>query len=147
MSEMQSGTDAIRGFAVGPGDGLAGPIPDVKASGRSTGGSLTVMEIAVEGGPPRHTHTHEDESLYLLSGSLDVWCGDDRFRAEPGAFVFMPRKVPHEFRSPDGVATALLIVTPGGLDEYFAQLHAAIKQGDDRGGVKAVQDAFGILRA
>jgi hypothetical protein len=33
--------------------------------------------------------------------------------------VFLPRNLPHVFRSVGGPATALLIVTPGGLDEYF----------------------------
>ena len=28
----------------------------VKASGRSTGGSLTLIEVTIDGGPPRHTH-------------------------------------------------------------------------------------------
>ena len=53
--------------------------PDVKASRRSTGGSLTLIEATIDGGPPRHTHTREDESFYVLSGALDVECGEDRF--------------------------------------------------------------------
>jgi hypothetical protein len=60
---------AVRGYVVGPGEGVPDRTPDVKASGRSTGGSLTVMELAVDGGPPRHTHTREDESLYVFTGS------------------------------------------------------------------------------
>jgi hypothetical protein len=54
---------AVRGYVVGPGEGVPDRTPEVKASGRSTGGSLTVMEPAVDGGPPRHTHTREDESF------------------------------------------------------------------------------------
>src|SRR5438876_1051969 len=42
---------AVRGYVVGPGEGVPDRTPDVKASGRSTGGSLTVMELAVAGGP------------------------------------------------------------------------------------------------
>jgi mannose-6-phosphate isomerase-like protein (cupin superfamily) len=70
-----------RGYVVGPGEGMPGRGPDVKASGQSTGGSLTVIEAAIDGGPPRHTHTREDESFYVLTGTLDVECGEDRFRA------------------------------------------------------------------
>jgi hypothetical protein len=69
----------VRGYVVGPGRGVPHYVQDVKASGRSTGGSLTVMAISVDGGPPRHTHTREDESVYLFTGTLDVECGDDRF--------------------------------------------------------------------
>jgi len=134
-----------RGYVAGPGEGVPGRGPDVKASGRSTGGSLTVMEFAIDGGPPRHTHTREDESFYVVTGALDVECGDDRFEAGPGSFVFLPRNVPHVFRSVGGTATGLLIITPGGLDDYFADLHAALAANGDRAQIQAVQDRYGIV--
>jgi mannose-6-phosphate isomerase-like protein (cupin superfamily) len=115
--------------------------PEVKASGKSTGGSLTLIEVAIDGGPPRHTHTREDESFYVLSGTLEVECGDDRFQAGPGSFVFLPRRLPHVFRSVGGPGRALLVVTPGGLDQYFAELSAALAAdaGPDR--VRTIQRA------
>jgi mannose-6-phosphate isomerase-like protein (cupin superfamily) len=119
----------------------------VKASGRSTGGSLTVIAAAIDGGPPRHTHTREDESFYVLTGTLDVECGNDRFRAGPGSFVFLPRNLPHVFRSVGGPATALLIVTPGGLDDYFAELSAALAANADAAQVRTIQQAYGIARS
>jgi mannose-6-phosphate isomerase-like protein (cupin superfamily) len=69
-----------RGYVVGPGQGVPDRGPEAKASGRSTGGSLTVIEATIDGGPPRHTHSREDESFYVLTGVLDVECGQDRFR-------------------------------------------------------------------
>jgi hypothetical protein len=53
-----------RGYVVGPGEGVPDQGPEVKASGRSTGGSLTLIELDIDGGPPRRTHTREDESFY-----------------------------------------------------------------------------------
>jgi len=61
--------------------------------------------------------------------------------------VFLPRNLPHAFRSVDGPATALLIVTPGGLDSYFAELHAAMRSKADPAEVKRIQDAYGIMRS
>jgi mannose-6-phosphate isomerase-like protein (cupin superfamily) len=104
----------------------------MKASGRSTGGSLTVIEFTVDEGPSKHTHTREDESFYVFTGALQVECGEDTFEAGPGSFVFLARNLAHTFRSIGGPATALLIVTPGGLDEYFAELHAALGAGGGR---------------
>jgi mannose-6-phosphate isomerase-like protein (cupin superfamily) len=137
----------LRGYVVGPGKGVPDRGPEVKASGRSTGGSLTLIEVAIDDGPPRHTHTGEDESFYVLSGTLEVECGDDRFQAGPGSFVFLPRNLPHVFRSVSGPARALLIVTPGGLDEYFAELSAALAGGDDPARVRTIQQAYGIARS
>jgi len=136
-----------RGYVVGPGEGVRGRGPEVKASGRSTGGSLTVIEITIDGGPPRHTHSREDESFYVLTGTLDVECGEDRLQAGPGSFVFLPRNLPHVFRSVGGPATALLIVTPGGLDAYFAELSAALAANADVAQVRAIQQAYGIARS
>jgi len=142
-----SNEPVTRGYLVGPGEGVPGRGPDVKASGRSTGGSLTVIEATIDGGPPRHTHTREDESFYVLTGTLDVECGEDRFRAGPGSFVFLPRNLPHAFRSVGGPATALLIVTPGGLDDYFAELSAALAARADAAQLRTIQEAYGIARS
>jgi len=50
---------------------------------------------------------------------------------------------PHKFRSVGGTARGLLIITPGGLEKYFAALHAALKTGDSSQ-VRAVQAEYGI---
>ena len=142
-----SNEPVVRGYIVGSGEGVPDRGSDVKASGRSTGGSLTVMEVAVDGGPPRHTHTREDESFYVLTGTVHVECGDDRFDAGPGSFVFLPRNLPQAFRSVGGPVTALLIVTPGGLDSYFAELHAALQANAGPAEVKRIQDGYGIVRS
>ena len=142
-----SNEPVTRGYVVRPGEGVPDRGPEVKASGLSTGGSLTVIEATIDGGPPRHTHSREDESFYVLTGILDVECGEDRFRAGPGSFVFLPRNLPHVFRSVGGSATALLIVTPGGLDEYFAELSAALAANADAAQVRTIQQAYGIARS
>jgi quercetin dioxygenase-like cupin family protein len=133
-----------RGYVLAAGRGLAPDRPDLKASAGSTGGQLTVFTLAVDGGPPRHTHTREDESIYLFSGRLEVECDGEEFQAAPGSFVFLPRGRPHAFRSVGGTARGLLIVTPGGLENYFDALHAALNTGGDSSQVRAVQAQYGI---
>jgi hypothetical protein len=81
------------------------------------------------------------------TGTLDVECGDDRFEAGPGSFVFLPRGLPHVFRSVGGSATTLLIVTPGGLDDYFAELSAALRANAGSAEVQTIRDAYGIVRS
>ena len=56
----------------------------------------------------------EQEPRWLSDAEMAAWL----------PLVFLPRDLPHTFRSVGEPATALLIVTPGGLDEYFAELHA-----------------------
>ena len=93
---------AVRGYVVGTGQGVPDRTPDVKASGRSTSGSLTVMELAVDGGPPRHTHTREDESLYVFTGVVDVECGGTGSRLDRGRLCSCPATC----RTPSGPLVA-----------------------------------------
>src|SRR5215831_3498937 len=117
---MTADVAAERGYVLNPHQGLAPSQPDLKASAGSTGGLLTVLNFSIDGGPPRHTHTREDESIYLLAGRLAVECDGQDFAATPGSFVFLPRGRPHTFRSVGGMARGLLIITPAGLENYFA---------------------------
>ncbi|HEY3033865.1 MAG TPA: cupin domain-containing protein, partial [Streptosporangiaceae bacterium] len=106
----------------------------------STRVALTVMESQIDGGPPLHVHDHEDESFYVLEGAVTVRCGGDVFEAGPRRFVFLPRLVPHAFRSVGGPVTLLLIAVPGGIEDYFRDLHQAA--GDRE--IRRVQAKYGI---
>ena len=132
----------VQGYVVGPGDGVSGHGPGVLATRVSTVGALTLIEQEIRDGPPWHVHTREEECFYVLDGSLTVHCGDDIFEAGPRSFVFLPRGIPHRFDAVDGPATVLLIAAPGGLDEYFDELH----QPADPTSRAAVQQKYGIQR-
>jgi mannose-6-phosphate isomerase-like protein (cupin superfamily) len=96
----------------------------VKARAPATGGALGLVETVIPGGhsTPLHVHRHEDEAFYILAGAVDFVCGGERFRAETGAFVFLPRTVPHTFLGiSDEPSRALVMFVPGGLEEAFAE--------------------------
>ena len=136
------------GYVVGPGQGLPGRDPELKASRASTGGSLTLLESRLQHGPPLHIHAYEDESFYILDGSLAVTCGREVFQAGPRSFVFLPRQVPHTFHPNGDETTVLLINTPDGLDEYFRDLRmaadpAAKARVANRYGITIVTEAAG----
>jgi quercetin dioxygenase-like cupin family protein len=91
----------------------------IKASGEQTSGQLGVMESTYPPGLSVHTHVHpgEDEMFYLLAGELTGYCDEDRWTAQAGSFVFVPRGHPHSFMvTSDGPATALVITGPSQLD-------------------------------
>ena len=113
-------TDPVRGYHLAADETLPGRDPDVRCSARSTGGSLALYRTIVDGdGPPLHEHVHEDETIHVLQGRMEVDCGDERWTGGTGSTFFLPRRLPHTFRSVDGPATILFIVTPGHLDEFF----------------------------
>jgi quercetin dioxygenase-like cupin family protein len=95
----------------------------IKATAETTDGHLCLIETnaPVGHGPPLHVHRDEHEAFYVLAGTLEVQCGDERHQAEPGAFVFLPRGIPHTFRVTDGPARMLTLAAPGGLEAFFRE--------------------------
>jgi mannose-6-phosphate isomerase-like protein (cupin superfamily) len=96
----------------------------VKATAESTGGAFGLVESLLAPGfsPPLHIHHREDETFYVLEGELTMKCGDRTFRAVAGAFVFLPREVPHTFVvEGDQPARMLTLLTPGGGEGVFIE--------------------------
>ncbi len=49
--------------------------------------------------------------------------GDDTISASPGDFAFLPRGIAHSFKNNgDVTAKALVLLTPAGLENYFAEV-------------------------
>jgi mannose-6-phosphate isomerase-like protein (cupin superfamily) len=47
---------------------------------------------------PWHVHHAQDESLYVLEGSITMLVGDDHWTLGPGDYALGPREVPHGLR-------------------------------------------------
>ncbi len=96
----------------------------VKATAETTAGAFGLLESVIAPGfsPPLHVHHREDESFYVLDGEVTMKCGDRTFRATAGAFVFLPRNIPHTFVV-EGTQPArmLTLLTPGGGEGVFIE--------------------------
>jgi len=85
---------------------------------------LGAVETAIPRGhsTPLHVHRDEDEAVFILSGTVDFLCGSERFRAEEGAFVYLPRGIPHTFLGvSEAPSRVLVLFVPAGLEEAFAE--------------------------
>jgi mannose-6-phosphate isomerase-like protein (cupin superfamily) len=91
-----------------------------------TDGRFALIEHTI---PPRglaapvHTHEHEDEYSYVLSGRLGALVGGEEVEAGPGELVAKPRGVPHAFwNAGDEPVRLLELISPGAFAQYFADL-------------------------
>jgi quercetin dioxygenase-like cupin family protein len=102
----------------------AGELVTVLARADQTGGSFGLMEGVIRQGaePPPHVHHREDESFFVLEGSVRVRVGDDWLSGTPGSLVFCPRDVPHVLTVETEEVRVLTLVTPGGLESFFVEL-------------------------
>jgi quercetin dioxygenase-like cupin family protein len=119
-------------YTVGPDEGeriqgpAGGPLT-FKARGTQTGGRLTLLEnvIAPGDGPPLHTHAGEDESWYVLEGTLRFRLEDQLHGAPSGSFVFVPRGTPHCFQNTGTEPARILVIfTPSGMERFFDRFAA-----------------------
>ncbi len=111
----------------GPGDRYT-----FLVTGAQSDGAYFIMEAIVppEGGPPPHIHHREQESFYVLEGTLDIKMDDKVVQATAGDFVHIPRGTVHAFRN-SGTESArlLLIFSPGGMERFFEE---TLEQVQDR---------------
>ncbi|HTF68659.1 MAG TPA: cupin domain-containing protein [Edaphobacter sp.] len=73
-------------------------IGSVCLSGEDTGGAYCLLELSMAPGigVPRHIHTREDESFYILSGELQVMIRNEVLHLKPGDSLMAPRNIPHQ---------------------------------------------------
>jgi quercetin dioxygenase-like cupin family protein len=96
-----------------------------KATGADNGQNFSLIEQTLPPGfsPPLHVHHAEDEAFYVLEGSFTFVCGDHRWHAEAGSFIYLPREIPHGFLVEGSAPARLLQFTfPAGLENFHAEM-------------------------
>ena len=97
-------------------------------SGADTGGAYCLLDVSLAPGigVPRHTHTREDETYYVLSGELKVEVGDQTFLLRPGDTLLAPRNIPHQIQNSGRVENRYLLVFSSAGFENFIDATAVI---------------------
>jgi hypothetical protein len=102
---------------------LGGLLTTRLAAGDSNGSIGVVEERAVRGyATPPHVHGREDETLFVIDGELEYVVDGTPGVATGGDAVFLPRGLAHHFRVVSAEAHFLVIITPGGFEEFFQQV-------------------------
>ena len=130
-----------RQIILGPSDGERRTNPGLlittKAEGKDTDGAFAALEFKLAPrfpGLPPHIHHNEDETFYVLEGTVQIRLGDQTFEAKPGSFILQPRGVIHTFSNPsDSVARILAINSPPGLEGYFRAITEATESFEPQG--------------
>ena len=74
---------------------------------------------------PLHRHSREDEYSFVLEGRVGALLGDEEVFADAGDLIFKPRGQWHTFWNVgDRPALILEIISPGGFERAFREMHA-----------------------
>ena len=118
-------TDTLPARALMAGEGEArwwfGQLAVIKSTAEDTDGGHTLVEITVGPGyeTPLHIHHREDEGFWMIEGSATFTVGDETIEAGPGAYLFGPRGVPHNWRAGSDGARMLYLFAPGGFEDLI----------------------------
>ena len=119
----------------------------------SASGGMGLFELTVPPGsnvPPPHSHSKNDECIYLLEGTLRYSVDGSTRDLGRGDWMFSPKGSLHQFSNPHAeTARALVVQTPDIGAQYFRDVAAVIDAGGapDRAKLLAVMAEYGLVPA
>ncbi len=119
----------------------------------SQNASMGMFELTVPPAsnvPPPHSHSNNEELVYVLEGTLRYTVGSETRDLSPGQSMHTPRGTAHAFSNPfGGVARALIILSPDIGAQYFRDVAAVANAGGppDKAALVAVMSRYGLVPA
>ena len=118
-----------KGFVVPSGGGSVlsmapGRSAALKLLGRETGDSIMLFEETAPSGTETtfHLHRDSDEVAWVLSGEITFKIGDEVTVGGPGTCAFMPRGVPHAWKTTSAdTGRVLFLYTPAKAGGFFEE--------------------------
>ena len=115
--------------------------------------SLGMFELTVPPGsnvPPPHSHSNNEECVYVLAGTLRYSVGAETRDLTPGQTMSTPKGVVHAFSNPFAeTARALVVQSPDIGAQYFRDVAAVASAGGppDKVALLSVMARYGLVPA
>lgn len=115
--------------------------------------SLGMFELTVPAGsnvPPPHSHSNNEECVYVLAGTLRYTVGTETRDLTPGQSMRTPKGVVHAFSNPfTETARALVVQSPDIGAQYFKDVAAVVNAGGppDKAALVRVMSKYGLVPA
>lgn len=119
----------------------------------SQAGGLGLFELTLPPDahvPPPHSHTHNEECVYVLDGVMRYTVDDQTRDLQPGEWMSTPRGSVHHFANPGrATARALVMLTPDIGLQFFRDVGALAAAGGppDRAQLMEVMTRYGLVPA
>ena len=116
-------------------------------------GTLGMFELTVPPGsnvPPPHSHSDNEECVYVLTGTLRYSVGADTRDLTMGQTMSTPRGEVHAFSNPFAeTARALIVLSPDIGVQYFKDIATVINAGGppDKAALVSVMSRYGLVPA
>ena len=115
--------------------------------------SIGMFELSVPPGsnvPPPHSHSNNEECVYVLGGTLRYTVGAESRDLTVGQTMSTPRGMVHAFSNPFAeTARALIVLSPDIGAQYFRDVAAVVSNGGppDKAALVSVMSRYGLVPA
>jgi len=115
--------------------------------------SMGMFELTVLPGanvPPPHSHSNNEEIVYVTEGMLRYSVGGETRDLHPGESMHTPKGVVHAFSNPfSDTARALIVLSPDIGAQYFVDIGEVVSKGGppDKAALAAVMQRYGLVPA
>ncbi|MGJ7507576.1 cupin domain-containing protein [Variovorax sp. GT1P44] len=115
--------------------------------------SVGMFELEVPPGsnvPPPHSHTRNDECVYVLEGTLRYSVDGEVRDLSAGESMFSPKGSVHQFSNPfEAGVRALIVQSPDIGAQYFRDVGAVVNAGGppDKAALIGVMARYGLVPA
>ena len=115
--------------------------------------SIGMFELNVPPGsnvPPPHSHSNNEECVYVLAGTLRYSVGAESRDLTAGQTMSTPRGAVHGFSNPFAeTARALIVLSPDIGAQYFRDVAAVVNAGGppDKAALISVMSRYGLVPA
>jgi quercetin dioxygenase-like cupin family protein len=116
-------------------------------------GGLGLFEMKVPAGahvPPPHSHTDNEECVYVLEGVLRYTVDANTRDLKPGEWMSTPKGSVHQFSNPGSdTARALVVMTPDIGEQYFRDVAVVVggSEPPDRTKLAEIMTRYGLKPA
>ena len=116
-------------------------------------GTMGMFELSVPPGsnvPPPHSHSYNEECVYVLEGTLRYSVGDITRDLGPGDSMFTPKGTVDRLSNPfSALARALIVLSPDIGTQYFIDLASVVNAGapPDKAALVSVMARYGLVPA
>ena len=116
-------------------------------------GTMGMFELSVPPGsnvPPPHSHSYNEECVYVLEGTLRYSVGDITRDLSSGDSMFTPKGTVHRFSNPSSaLARALIVLSPDIGAQYFLDVASVVNAGaqPNKAALVSVMARYGLVPA
>jgi len=93
--------------------------------GNQTANQFTILEgiVYINEGAGNHYHMREDETFFMINGTLQFYVNGDQFCARAGTTVYIPRNASQSVRNLDSKPVHIQILfAPSGIENYLEKV-------------------------